>query len=95
MAGGGLVCGLDEWDQEVFDCVEELRVKSLSAGGLLVKICDIETVEELQLDACLHPFQHARRQEKKKKKLTHIPHFLSATRRSRYRHLWQRESIAR
>lgn len=93
MVGRGLVCGLDEWDQEVFDCVKELRVKPSSAGELFVKICDIETLEGLQLDACLHPFQHAQRREEKKK-LTHIPNFLGATRRSRYRHLWQRESIA-
>lgn len=37
MVGGVLVCGLNEWDQEVFDCIEELRTNSLSAGELLVR----------------------------------------------------------
>lgn len=65
MAGGGLICGLDEWNQEVFDCVEELRAKPLSAGALFVIVYDIENMEELQFDDCLRPFPHAQRQEKK------------------------------
>lgn len=75
MAVRALVCGLDEWDQEVFDCVEELRAKSLSAVVLLTGIDSIQTAKELQFDVRESVSMEAKckMQKKKKKKVDSHP----------------------